>query len=130
MELGMTEEELFVQMRNSLGVNSALFVPEKCFYQISVKQIERLRAPSLRCLEVAHLECLQLLRTTLTTVDGLERYPKLRLQLIDETTKLLAGMKVSTAEMVNNLIDIEEAYINTRHPEFDSYGCLAAIVRE
>jgi hypothetical protein len=53
-DLGLSDEQLYDQIKNSLGVQSALFIPEKCFYQLSVDQIERLRYPSLRCLELAH----------------------------------------------------------------------------
>jgi hypothetical protein len=72
--LGMGDDELIIQMKNSLGVQSALFVPERCFYQLSMNQIERLRGPSLKCLNHAHRECLTLVWECITIIYILNRF--------------------------------------------------------
>ncbi|KAK2954178.1 dynamin-related protein [Blattamonas nauphoetae] len=130
VDLGMNDEQLHVQLRNSLGVNSSLFIPEKCFYELSQAQIERLRSPAIRCVDRAHTECMGMIRETLTDLDGINRFPQLRHRMMDEATAMLLKMKNETAEMVNNLISMEEAYINTKHPDFDMMGAVGEIIAE
>ncbi|KAA6391358.1 MAG: putative dynamin family protein [Streblomastix strix] len=130
MDLGMSEDELLIQVRNSLGVNSTLFVPEKCFLLLAVRQIERLRQPSMRCLDATHRECIRILGQSLDQVKGPERFPKLKRRLLEEATQMVAGMRKKAEEILNYLIDIEEAYINIKHPDFDAMRCLTAVVEE
>ncbi|KAH7815210.1 Dynamin-related protein 1B (Dnm1B) [Monocercomonoides exilis] len=129
-DLEMSQQELLIQMRNSLGVNSLLFIPEKCFYQLSKKQIERLRDPCVRCVELAHAECNQLLKTTLHHVTGIERFPKLRQRLLEETSQMAYDLMKNTLTTINNIIDVEESYINTRHPEFRTEEVVASVIIE
>lgn len=46
------------------------------------------------------------------------RFPKLHEKLIDVVTQLLRRRLPPTNTMVENLVSIELAYINTRHPDF------------
>ena len=46
------------------------------------------------------------------------RFPKLHEKIIDVVTNLLRSRLSPTNAMVENLVAIELAYINTRHPDF------------
>lgn len=46
------------------------------------------------------------------------RFPKLHEQIIDVVTQLLRRRLPPTNAMVENLVSIELAYINTKHPDF------------
>jgi len=46
------------------------------------------------------------------------RFPKLHEKIIDVVTNLLRSRLVPTNSMVENIVSIELAYINTRHPDF------------
>ena len=48
----------------------------------------------------------------------LRRFPKLAQKLTNTTCKLLEEQRGPTLEMVQNLVKIELAYINTNHPDF------------
>ena len=47
------------------------------------------------------------------------RFPKLHEKIVDVVTQLLRSRLPKTNEMVENLVDIELAYINTKHPDFN-----------
>lgn len=46
------------------------------------------------------------------------RFPNLHERIVDVVTSLLRRRLQPTNEMVTNLVAIELAYINTRHPDF------------
>lgn len=46
------------------------------------------------------------------------RFPKLHEKIVDVVTSLLRMRLQPTNTMVQNLVSIELAYVNTRHPDF------------
>lgn len=46
------------------------------------------------------------------------RFPNLHEKIVDVVTSLLRRRLQPTNEMVTNLVQIELAYVNTRHPDF------------
>lgn len=46
------------------------------------------------------------------------RFPKLYERIVDVVTQLLRRRLPTTNSMVENLVQIELAYINTKHPDF------------
>ena len=46
------------------------------------------------------------------------RFPKLYEKIVDVVTQLLRRRLPTTNQMVENLVQIELAYINTKHPDF------------
>ncbi|VEL39745.1 unnamed protein product [Protopolystoma xenopodis] len=46
------------------------------------------------------------------------RFPKLYERIVDVVTSLLRQRLQPTNQMVSNLVAIELAYVNTRHPDF------------
>ena len=46
------------------------------------------------------------------------RFPKLHEKIIDVVTNLLRSRQMPTNTMVENIVAIELAYVNTRHPDF------------
>lgn len=46
------------------------------------------------------------------------RFPKLYEKIVDVVTQLLRRRLPTTNDMVENLVAIELAYINTKHPDF------------
>jgi dynamin 1-like protein len=59
-------------------------------------------------------------------IPELKRYHKLRNKIIEIMYQLLQKTLLPTNQMVKNLIRIEDAYINTSHPDF--MGGAAAMV--
>jgi len=83
------------------------------------RQIRRLEEPSLRCIELVHEEMQRIIQHCGTEVQQeLLRFPKVHESIIDVVTQLLRRRLPPTNSMVENLVAIELAYINTKHPDF------------
>lgn len=52
------------------------------------------------------------------------RFPKLHEKIVDVVTQLLRRRLPTTNQMVENLVQIELAYINTKHPDFHKEAAL------
>lgn len=53
-----------------------------------------------------------------------QRFPKLHEKIVDVVTQLLRRRLPTTNVMVENLVAIELAYINTKHPDFHKDAAL------
>jgi len=116
---GLTSMDILTAIRNSNGPRPALFVPEVSFELLVKRQIRRLEEPSLRCVELAHEEMQRIIQHCGNEVQQeMLRFPKLHEKIIDVVTNLLRSRLAPTNTMVENIVAIELAYINTRHPDF------------
>jgi dynamin 1-like protein len=52
------------------------------------------------------------------------RFPRLHEKIVDVVTQLLRRRLPETNHMVENLVEIELAYINTKHPDFHEAGLI------
>lgn len=89
-------------------------------FELLVKrQIRRLEEPSLRCVELVHEEMQRIIQHCGTEVQQeMLRFPKVHESIIEVVTQLLRRRLPKTNEMVENMVAIELAYINTKHPDF------------
>jgi len=116
---GLTAMDILTAIRNSNGPRPALFVPEVSFELLVKRQIKRLEEPSLRCVELVHEEMQRIIQHCGNEVQQeMLRFPKLHEKIIDVVTNLLRSRLVPTNNMVENIVAIELAYVNTRHPDF------------
>ncbi|XP_041037320.1 dynamin-1-like protein, partial [Carcharodon carcharias] len=111
------------------GPRPALFVPEVSFELLVKRQIKRLEEPSLRCVELVHEELQRIIQHCSTyNTQELLRFPKLHDAIVEVVTGLLRKRLPVTNEMVHNLVAIELAYINTKHPDFSDAAMVSASV--
>jgi len=116
---GLTSMDILTAIRNSNGPRPALFVPEVSFELLVKRQIRRLEEPSLRCVELVHEEMQRIIQHCGNEVQQeMLRFPKLHEKIIDVVTNLLRSRLGPTNAMVENIVAIELAYINTKHPDF------------
>ncbi|XP_049783668.1 dynamin-1-like protein isoform X2 [Schistocerca cancellata] len=133
---GLSKMDILTAIRNATGPRPALFVPEVCkcimVFQISFellvkRQIRRLEEPALRCVELVHEEMQRIIQHCGSEVQQeLMRFPRLHEKIVDVVTHLLRRRLPVTNQMVENLVAIELAYINTRHPDFNKDAALAS----
>ncbi|BFZ10383.1 hypothetical protein BsWGS_13421 [Bradybaena similaris] len=114
---GLNTRDILTAIRNATGPRPALFVPEISFELLVKRQIRRLEEPSLRCVELVHEEMQRMIQHCGTQQEML-RFPKLHERIVDVVTNLLRQRLPATNSMVENLVHIELAYINTKHPDF------------
>ncbi|XP_076270747.1 dynamin related protein 1 isoform X1 [Rhynchophorus ferrugineus] len=117
---GLTKMDILTAIRNANGPRPALFVPEVSFELLVKRQIRRLEEPSLRCVELIHEEMQRIIQVHCGNEVQQEmlRFPKLYESIVDVVTHLLRRRLPTTNSMVENLVAIELAYINTKHPDF------------
>ncbi|XP_065938491.1 dynamin-1-like protein [Magallana gigas] len=114
---GLTPLDILTAIRNATGPRPALFIPEVSFELLVKRQVRRLEEPSLRCVELVHEEMQRIIQHCGTQQEML-RFPKLHEKIVDVVTNLLRKRLQPTNSMVQNLVAIELAYINTKYPDF------------
>ncbi|XP_073178045.1 dynamin-1-like protein isoform X3 [Lepidochelys kempii] len=143
---GLTMLDILTAIRNATGPRPALFVPEVSFELLVKRQIKRLEDPSLRCVELVHEELQRIIQHCSTyNTQELLRFPKLHEAIVEVVTGVLRQRLPITNEMVtpqgrgllwdiwddsrvHNLVAIELAYINTKHPDFIDTALVSASV--
>ncbi|KAL7391609.1 hypothetical protein ABVT39_011636 [Epinephelus coioides] len=126
---GLTELDILTAIRNATGPRPALFVPEVSFELLVKRQIKRLEEPSMRCVELVHEELQRIIQHCSSfSTQELLRFPKLHDSIVEVVTGLLRKRLPITNEMVHNLVSIELAYINTKHPDFTDAAQVSASV--
>ncbi|XP_076750869.1 dynamin related protein 1 isoform X5 [Xylocopa sonorina] len=124
---GLTKMDILTAIRNATGPRPALFIPEVSFELLVKRQIRRLEEPSLRCVELVHEEMQRIIQHCGTEVQQeMLRFPKLHERIVDVVTHLLRRRLPPTNQMVENLVAIELAYINTKHPDFHKDAALVS----
>ncbi|CAD7079007.1 unnamed protein product [Hermetia illucens] len=122
---GLSKMDILTAIRNATGPRPALFVPEVSFELLVKRQIRRLEEPSLRCVELIHEEMQRIIQHCGNEVQQeMLRFPKLHEKIVDVVTQLLRRRLPTTNCMVENLVAIELAYINTKHPDFHKDAAL------
>ncbi|XP_051739140.1 dynamin-1-like protein isoform X2 [Ctenopharyngodon idella] len=142
---GLTTIDVLTAIRNATGPRPALFVPEVSFELLVKRQVKRLEEPSLRCVELVHEEMQRIIQhcsnystqrllfsdDVFAGARELLRFPKLHDAIVEVVTSLLRKRLPVTNEMVHNLVAIELAYINTKHPDFaDACGVMNNNIEE
>ncbi|XP_059061850.1 dynamin-1-like protein isoform X2 [Achroia grisella] len=123
--VGLTRMDILTAIRNATGPRPALFVPEVSFELLVKRQIRRLEDPSLRCVELVHEEMQRIVQHCGTEVQQeMLRFPRLHQRIVDVVTQLLRTRLPATNSMVENLVAVELAYINTKHPDFHREAAL------
>lgn len=117
---GLTAVDVRNAIRNATGPRPSLFVPEASFEVLTKQQIVKLEGPAQRCVDLVFDE-LQRLAVKLDRKE-FHRFPVLAQRIVQVTLDLLRERLDPTTVMVENLIKIETAYINTNHPDFWKTG--------
>ncbi|XP_030413644.1 dynamin-1-like protein isoform X2 [Gopherus evgoodei] len=126
---GLTMLDILIAIRNATGPRPALFMPEVSFELLVKRQIKRLEDPSLRCVQLALQLLVHIIQHCSTyNTQELLRFPKLHEAIVEVVTGILRQRLPITNEMVHNLVAIELAYINTKHPDFMDTALVSASV--
>ena len=127
---GLSYRDILTAIQNATGPRPALFVPEVSFDLLVKRQIRRLEEPSLKCVDLVHEEMVAIIQhCDFEIQQELLRFPKLHEKIIDVVTTLLRRRLPPTNTMVHNLVFIELAYINTRHPDFHEAQLIGTLMK-
>lgn len=115
---GLTRTDILHAISNAMGPRPALFVSEVAFELLVKRQIRLLLQPSLQCVELVYEELQRIIQYCLSRLRDFQRFPILRERMNSVVMGLIRERLPVTNQMVDNLISIELAYINTNHPDF------------
>lgn len=93
-----------------------MFVPEPAFEVLVRQQIARLLDPSIDCAYEVYEE----LRKIVISIQlpELKRYYRLQTKICDVMENVLDKCLSPAMEMIANIIEIENGFINKNHPDF------------
>lgn len=108
-------KEIAFAIRNIHGIRVGLFTPDMAFEAIVKKQINRLREPSLKCVDLVIMELGNVVRRCTTRMN---RYPRLREETERIITTHIREREQKTKDQLLIIVDVELAYMNTNHEDF------------
>ncbi|KAI9505691.1 vacuolar protein sorting-associated protein 1 [Coemansia spiralis] len=114
---------------NSCGSAPSLFVATSAFEVIVRKQIKRLEDPSLKCVMLTYEELVRIVNQLLNK-PSFKRFPQLRDQFNTVVITFLKNATIPTNKLVQDIVAMEQCYINTGHPDFISGQRAIAIVND
>lgn len=114
---GLSKEAILNARRNASGTRPGLSIPELAFEKLIKGKIETLQRPALQCVSLVAQEMEAIFETCGLNVK--HRFPVLYRKIMDVARKLLCQCLEPANELVNSLIQIQLAYINTKHPDFE-----------
>uniref|UniRef100_A0A914YBD6 GED domain-containing protein n=1 Tax=Panagrolaimus superbus TaxID=310955 RepID=A0A914YBD6_9BILA len=115
----LTVEDVLSAIKNGCGLQPAIFIPEKSFNTLVKKQIKRFEAPMIHCVELVYDELLRIIQHCGKEIEGeMQRFPLLYDRIRKVVSTMLSSRKIKTIKFVIHLLDIETAFVNTKHPEF------------
>ena len=115
---GLSRTDVLHAISNAMGPRPALFVSEMAFELLVKRQIRLLLHPSLQCVELVYEELQRIIQYSLSNIRDFQRFPTLRERMNTVVMDLIRKSLPITNRMVEDLISIEMAYINTNHPDF------------
>lgn len=115
---GLDDEDIRTAIANANGTRPSLFVPEISFDLLVRRQIARLEAPGIQCVEMVLEELQRLAQHCESQMPELQRFPVLRDRVLEVVSDMLRGCVKPAQNMVSSLVQVELAYVNTSHPDF------------
>ena len=115
---GLNRTDILHAISNAMGPRPALFVSEMAFELLVKRQIRLMLQPSLQCVDLVYEELQRIIQYCLSNLRDFQRFPTLRERMNSVVMGLIRRRLPITNQMVENLISIELAYINTNHPDF------------
>lgn len=111
--------EIGITIRNIHGIRTGLFTPDMAFESIVVKQIQRLKEPSLHCVDLVVNELSGVVRKC---AEKMVRYPHLREETERIVNTRIREQEQKAKDQIMLLIDVQLAYMNTNHEDFIGFS--------
>ncbi|XP_073496296.1 dynamin-1 isoform X9 [Phyllobates terribilis] len=111
--------EISYAIKNIHGIRTGLFTPDLAFEAIVKKQVQKLKEPSLKCVDMVVSELTSTIRKC---SEKLSQYPHLREEMERIVTTHIREREGRTKDQVMLLIDVELAYMNTNHEDFIGFA--------
>ncbi|KAJ2849590.1 vacuolar protein sorting-associated protein 1 [Coemansia brasiliensis] len=123
------DADIRMMLYNSSGSSPSLFVATSAFESIVRKQIKRLEDPCLKCASMTYDELVRIVNQLLNK-PSFRRFPQLRDQFSTVVITFLKNAMIPTNKLVQDMVAMEQCYINTAHPDFINGQRAIAIVND
>ena len=107
---------LFCFLSNKFFKGSRPPISHLGFELLVQNRIVLMKNSSLKCVDLIYEKLLNIIEHC--AVHDMERFPRLGDRINEVVTNLIRSRIIPTKDMVQNLIDMHCAYINTKHPDF------------
>jgi len=118
IELEFSKEDIMEKISNSGSFRPDVFASENLFQDLVYEQIERLREPSIKCVDQINKEMENVIHKLVTEHQELPRFPALQKKIRTILRDFLNSRIPLAKDMINELINTELSSINTNHPNF------------
>jgi len=125
IEPELSKNEIIGYMKANRAARPPIFPPEILFRNLVNEQIERLRNPSIKCVETVSEEMGKVIIKLIKEHHKLNRFPRLEVKIRSILKNMLNEQSPIAKNAVNELINIELSSINTNHPDFSIQEVLA-----
>ena len=115
--------EVWFLMRNHSGITVPIFVSHQAFESLIRRQVESLRPPALKAVNLVANEILNI--HAQVTFPELEKYPQAKDHIRNVVEDLVNSCVEPTVQFVNDVIDNEKIFINTARHDFRGAAILA-----
>ena len=116
-------------MYNSSGSAPSLFVGTEAFEVLVKQQIRRFEDPAIRLINLVFDELVRMLKQIVSQTKY-SRYPALRDAISNQFIEYLKEAMIPTNHFVVDIIEAEQTYINTAHPDLLKVSQSMAMVQE
>lgn len=116
-------------MYNSSGSAPSLFVGTEAFEVLVKQQIRRFEDPAIRLINLVFDELVRMLKQIVSQTKY-SRYPALRDAISNQFIEYLKEAMIPTNHFVVDIIEAEQTYINTAHPDLLKGSQAMAMVQE
>lgn len=111
--------EIMYAIKNIHGIRTGLFTPDMAFETIVKKQVELLKEPSLKCVDMVMNELTSVIHKC---SEKMMRFPHLREESERIVNTHLREREQKTKEQLILLVEIQLAYMNTNHEDFIGFA--------
>ncbi|KAK3088788.1 hypothetical protein FSP39_023705 [Pinctada imbricata] len=111
--------EIRYAIRNIRGIRSGLFTPDMAFEAIVKKQIDKLKGPSLKAVDLVVTELTNVVRTC---TDKMNRYPRLREEVERIVNTRVRERESKAKDQLLLLVEFQLSYMNTNHEDFIGFA--------
>merc|ERR1719282_1090756 len=112
-------KEIAFAIRYIHGVRVGLFTPDRAFDMVTKAQITKLKAPSIKLVD---LVCVELMSISRDITNKMNRYPRLKEETERIITTYIREKEAKCKDQIMMLIDYELAYMNTNHEDFIGFA--------
>ncbi|TPP55853.1 Dynamin [Fasciola gigantica] len=111
----MLRREIGIAIQNIHAVRPGLFTPDKAFDATVRKLIDKLRVPSMKCVDLVVSKLIEVVQHC---AEKISRFPRLRDEVVRLVNMRIRELEIGTRTQIQTLVDFQLAYTNTNHEDF------------